>query len=245
MGLADKICLVTGGARGIGRAIVERFADEGARMVLAADRELAGFTEVQERRANVRGYTLDVTDGKAVAAVVGEIRREWGGIDVLVNNAGITRDALLTRMTDEQWDAVVAVNLTGVFTMTREVAPIMLERGRGAIVNLASVVGLDGNIGQTNYAATKAGVAAMTRTWAKELARKGAQVRVNAVAPGFIRTPMTEKVPEKVIEHMVSRTPLGRMGEPPEVASLVLFLASEESAFITGQVIRVDGGLQL
>jgi 3-oxoacyl-[acyl-carrier protein] reductase len=245
MRLSDKVCLVTGGARGIGRAIVERFASEGARMVLAADRDPLSLAGIESGRANVRGRVLDVTEAKAVAGLLREIRGEFGGLDVLVNNAGITRDALLTRMTDEDWDAVLGVNLKGVFNVTREAAPIMLERGRGSIVNIASVVGLDGNIGQTNYAASKAGVVAMTRTWAKELARKGAQVRVNAVAPGFIRTPMTEKVPEKVIELMIGRTPLGRMGEPEDVASLALFLASEESAFITGQVIRVDGGLQL
>jgi 3-oxoacyl-[acyl-carrier protein] reductase len=152
---------------------------------------------------------------------------------------------LLQKMTDEQWAAVLAANLTGVFFVTRAVAPGMMARRRGSIVNLASIVALDGNIGQSNYAASKGGVIALTRTWAREFARKGAQVRVNAVAPGFIRTPMTEKIPRDILEGIVSRVPLGRMGEPEDVAGLVAFLAGEESSYITGQVIRVDGGLVL
>jgi 3-oxoacyl-[acyl-carrier protein] reductase len=146
-------------------------------------------------------------------------------------------------MSEQDWNAVINVNLTGVFNMTQAVAPHMMKAQKGSIINTSSVVGIYGNIGQTNYAATKGGVIAMTKTWAKELARKGAQIRVNAVAPGFIRTPMTEKVPEKVIEAVLSRTPLARMGEPEEVAYVYLFLASDESSYITGQVIGVDGGL--
>jgi 3-oxoacyl-[acyl-carrier protein] reductase len=241
--MQGKVCVVTGGGRGIGRAIVERLAESGARAVFACDVSEEGFKDLERDRSNVRGRVLDVTDAEAAARLVSEVTEELGGIDVLVNNAGITQDSLIQKMSDEQWDRVVAVNLTGVFVMTRAVAPGMMARGSGSIVNLASIVGIDGNIGQSNYAATKGGVIAMTRTWAKEFARKGATVRVNAVAPGFIRTPMTRKVPEKIIESIVSKVPLGRMGEPAEVAELVAFLAGEGSSYITGQTVRIDGGL--
>jgi 3-oxoacyl-[acyl-carrier protein] reductase len=184
-----------------------------------------------------------VTDPAAVERFVTEVTAELGSIDILVNNAGITQDALIQKMSDEQWTRVVAVNLTGVFVMTRAIAPGMMERGSGSIVNMASIVGIDGNIGQSNYAATKGGVISLTRTWAKEFARKGAQVRVNAVAPGFIRTPMTAKVPDKILEGIVAKVPLGRMGEPEDVAGVVAFLAGGQAAYVTGQTIRVDGGL--
>ena len=245
MPLQGKVCLVTGGGRGIGRAVVARLARERARAVIACDASPEGFPELERSQASVRVRLLDVSDATAVARAVAEISAELGGIDVLVNNAGITRDALLQKMTDEQWGAVLAANLTGVFFVTRAVAPGMMARRRGSIVNLASIVALDGNIGQSNYAASKGGVIALTRTWAREFARKGAQVRVNAVTPGFIRTPMTEKIPRDILEGIVSRVPLGRMGEPEDVAGLVAFLAGEESSYITGQVIRVDGGLVL
>ncbi|HPC25537.1 MAG TPA: SDR family oxidoreductase, partial [Fervidobacterium sp.] len=160
-----------------------------------------------------------------------------------VNNAGITRDALIQKMTEEDWDRVINVNLKGVFNMTQAVVPYMLEAGKGSIVSTSSVVGIYGNIGQTNYAATKAGIIGMTKTWAKEFARKGAKIRVNAVAPGFIRTPMTEKVPEKILTEMGEKAALKRLGEAIEVANVYLFLASDESSYVTGQVIGVDGGL--
>ncbi len=166
-------------------------------------------------------------------------------MDVLVNNAGITRDAMIHKMTDADWDAVINVNLKGVFFMTRAIAPLMMEAGRGAIVSISSIVGLDGNVGQTNYAATKGGVVAMTKGWAREFARKGAKVRVNAVSPGYTRTPMIASVPEKVLEPIIAKTPLGRLAEIRDIANAVLFLASDESEFITGQVLRVDGGLVL
>ena len=241
--LEGKVCVVTGGGRGIGRAIVDRLAAAGVRAVFACDVSDEGFPELEQQHHNARGRVLDVTDAAAAERFVAELTAELGGIDVLVNNAGITQDALIQKMSDEQWARVLAVNLTGVFVMTRAIAPGMMERGGGSIVNMASIVGLDGNIGQSNYAATKGGVIAMTRTWAKEFARKGAKVRVNAVAPGFIRTPMTERVPAKIIESIVARVPLGRMGEPAEVAELVSFLAGDRSAYITGQTIRIDGGL--
>ncbi|HCZ05942.1 MAG TPA: beta-ketoacyl-ACP reductase, partial [Thermotogae bacterium] len=155
----------------------------------------------------------------------------------------ITRDQLLVRMSEEEWDAVIEVNLKGVFNMTQAVAPQMIKQKKGSIINTSSVVGIYGNIGQTNYAATKAGVIGMTKTWAKELARKGAQIRVNAVAPGFIKTPMTEKLPQKIVDRVIERIPLARLGEPEEVAKVYLFLASDESSYVTGQVIGVDGGI--
>jgi 3-oxoacyl-[acyl-carrier protein] reductase len=241
--MKGKVCVVTGGGRGIGRAVVMQLAGRGARMVLACDISSEGFPKLEEDFSNVRGRVLDVTDPAAVEGFVAEAIGEFESIDVLINNAGITQDALLQKMSDEQWSRVVAVNLTGVFNMTRAIAPRMMERGSGSIVNMASIVGIDGNIGQSNYAATKGGVISMTRTWSKEFARKGARVRVNAVAPGFIRTPMSEKVPEKILDGIVAKVPLGRMGEPDDVANLVVFLAGDQSAYVTGQTIRVDGGL--
>jgi 3-oxoacyl-[acyl-carrier protein] reductase len=178
-----------------------------------------------------------------VQGAVERLRADEGRIDVLVNNAGITRDNLLQKMTDDEWDAVIDVNLGGVFRMARAIGPLMMEQGAGSIVNMASIVGLTGNVGQSNYAASKGGGVALTKTWAKEFARKGAQVRVNAIAPGFVRTPMTEKVPERILEAMVAKTLLGRMGEPADVANAALWLASDASSYVTGQVIGVDGGL--
>ncbi len=243
MNLKNKICLVTGGARGIGRAIVEAFAAAGAETVYAGDLVFDGFEEVTRKYPAVRTLDLNVTDVESVSKAVEQVLAENGRIDVLVNNAGITRDGLVQKMSDDDWNAVVNVNLKGVFNMTRAVAPHMIEAGVGSVINMASVVALDGNIGQTNYAATKGGVVSMTKTWGKEFARKGAQVRVNALAPGFIRTPMTETVPEKVLNLMVSKTPLGRMGEPEDIANAATFLASDSASFITCQVLRVDGGL--
>ena len=245
MRMKDKVCIVTGGARGIGRAIVDRFAEEGAAMVFAVDVNEAAFPELEAGRSNVRGAVLNVTDTAQIQAFVEKVQAEFGRIDALVNNAGITRDALIQKMSDDDWAAVINVNLTGVFKMTRAVAPQMMAGGSGAIVSIASVVGLDGNIGQSNYAATKGGVVAMTKGWAKEFARKGAKIRVNSVSPGYCRTPMIESVPEKVLEPIIAKTPLGRLAMPIDIANAVLFLCSEESVFITGQVLRVDGGLVL
>jgi len=243
--MKGKVCVVTGGARGIGRGIVETFVREGASRVWALDVNAADLAALEKSLPAVRCAAVDVTDSRAVGAVVDKIKEEGGKIDVLVNNAGITRDALIQKMGDADWAAVIGVNLTGVFNMTRAIAPLMMEAGDGSIVSISSVVGLDGNIGQTNYAATKGGVVSMTKSWAKEFARKGAKVRANAVSPGYTRTPMIESVPEKVLEPIIAKTPLGRIGEIQDIANGVLFLACDESSFVTGQVLRVDGGLVL
>lgn len=243
MELKGKICVVTGGAQGIGRTIVEAFVKYGAEKVYACDVNADSLAQVERELDNVVGYQLNVTDPDAIAAFAKQVAETDGRIDVLVNNAGITRDALVQKMTDDEWNAVIDVNLKGVFNMTRAIGPVMMENGKGSIISISSVVGLDGNLGQTNYAATKAGVIGMAKSWAKELARKGANVRSNAVAPGFINTPMIEHVPEKVIDNLIGRTCLKRLGEPAEIAEAVTFLASDRSSFITGQVLRVDGGL--
>ena len=243
--MKDKVCVVTGGARGIGRAIVDKFAAEGAKMVFALDVNDSTFAELEAGRDNVRGAVVNVTDTAGIQALVDRAVAEFGRIDALVNNAGITKDALIQKMSDEDWAAVIQVNLTGVFKMTRAIAPLMMASGSGAIVSTASIVGLDGNIGQSNYAATKGGVVAMTKGWAKEFARKGAKIRVNSVSPGYCRTPMIATVPEKVLEPFIAKTPLGRLAMPADIANAVLFLCSDESEFITGQVLRVDGGLVL
>jgi 3-oxoacyl-[acyl-carrier protein] reductase len=245
MRLKGKVCVVTGGARGIGRGIVELFAAEGAERVWALDVNDAEFAAMEKSLPAVKGAVVNVTDSVAVNALVARIKAESGRIDVLVNNAGITRDALIQKMTDDDWDAVIDVNLKGVFLVTRAVAPLMMETGRGSIVSISSVVGLDGNIGQSNYAATKGGVVSMTKGWAREFARKGAKVRANAVSPGYTRTPMIASVPEKVLEPIIARTPLGRLAEIRDIANAVLFLSSDDAEFITGQVLRVDGGLVL
>jgi 3-oxoacyl-[acyl-carrier protein] reductase len=245
MRLNDKVCVVTGGARGIGRGIVETFAREGAKRVWALDVNDKEFAALEKAFPAVRGAVVDVTDSAAVNAVVERIASEFGAIDVLVNNAGITKDAMLHKMADADWDAVIGVNLKGVFLMTRAVSPRMVEKGSGSIISIASIVGLDGNIGQSNYAASKGGIVAMTKGWAREFARKGAKVRANAVSPGYTRTPMIESVPAKVLEPIIARTPLGRLAEIQDIANAVLFLAGDESVFITGQVLRVDGGLVL
>jgi len=243
--MQGKVCVVTGGARGIGRGIVELFAREGVKAVWALDVNDAEFPELEKAFPSAKGAVVNVTDSKAVGALVDRIKAESGGIDVLVNNAGITRDGLIQKMSDDDWDAVIAVNLKGVFIMTRAVAPLMMEAGSGSIVSIASVVGLDGNVGQSNYAATKGGVVSMTKGWAKEFARKGAKVRANCVSPGYTRTPMIATVPEKVLEPIIAKTPLGRLAEIEDIANAVLFLSSEDAKFITGQVLRVDGGLRL
>jgi len=243
--MKDKVCVVTGGARGIGLSIVSKMANEEAKVVYAIDMNGEALKEVEKEFSNVKGYVLDVTNRDAIKEFVENVKNEYGKIDILVNNAGVTRDALIQKMSEEDWDFVINVNLKGVFNMTQAIAPVMIENGKGNIVSISSIVGEKGNIGQTNYAATKGGVISMTYSWAKEFARKGANIRVNAVAPGFIKTPMTEKMPEKVLDSITKKVTLGRMGESSEVADAVFFLASDEASYITGHVLSVNGGTVL
>lgn len=254
-GLRNKVVIVTGGAAGIGRATARRFAQEGCR-VAAWDVSEAAAAALLEELKSAGGEAsfrrVDVTDATAVDAAVQDVVERWGKIDVLVNNAGITSDAQIVKwkegavastMTEQAFDAVIAVNLKGVFLCTRAVIPHMIKAGSGVILNASSVVGLYGNFGQTNYASTKAGVIAMTRTWARELGRY--KIRVNAIAPGFIATEMVRAMPEKVIQSMVSHTPLGRMGEPNDIADAYVWLASDAATYVHGAILSVDGGIVL
>lgn len=248
MRMKDKVVLITGGAAGIGRATAQRFAEEGASIVICDLNEVAGQQSAAELGATF--YRVNVTQQHEVRAWVEAVIARYGRIDVLINNAGIVRDGQLVKfkegelvgqMSEADFDLVVSVNLKGVFNCTQAVAPQMVKQGGGVILNASSVVGLDGNFGQTNYVATKAGVIGMTRVWARELGKYG--IRVNAVAPGFTATEILSAMPEKIIAGMKARTPLGRMGEPRDIANAYLFLASEEASFITGATLRVDGGL--
>jgi 3-oxoacyl-[acyl-carrier protein] reductase len=245
MRLKDKSVLITGGARGLGRETALLFVREGAR-VTVCDVHPRGEINLSELEAQGTGcayVSADVSNPDQVQAAVNVVVEKFGGIDVLINNAGITQDASLLKMTHEQWDRVIAVNLTGVFNCTKAVAPLMVQRGSGKIINTSSIVGVQGNFGQTNYAAAKAGLIGMTKTWARELGPKG--ITVNAVAPGFIRTEMVAKMPENVLAAVRDRTPSRRLGEPLDIAYAYLFLASREADFINGTVLSVDGGLTL
>lgn len=243
-----KVALITGGAAGIGLKASKLFAEEGA-IVYALDisdkaLETAAAEKLSEGcKGKIVAKKLDVSSAADVEKVVEEIYAEHGKIDCLVNNAGITSDAQLIKMTEEAFDRVIKVNLKGVFLMSQAVARKMVEQKSGSIVNTTSIVGVQGNFGQTNYAAAKAGLIGMTYTWMRELGRKG--VRVNAVAPGYTMTEMLATVPEKVIKMLEEKTPMQRLGQPEEVAQLYLFLCSDESSYITGQVIGIDGGLKL
>jgi len=250
MRLKDKVALITGGAAGIGKATAQRFIEEGARVIICDVNQEAGEAAVQELGASVEFYQVDVTNRQAVQAWVDGVVEEYGRVDVLVNNAGVLRDNMLVKvkggelikqMSEAEFDLVIAVNLKGVFNCTQAVAPHMIKQGEGVILNASSVVGLDGNFGQTNYVATKAGVIGMTKVWARELGRH--KIRVNAVAPGFIATEMVMQMPEKILEGMVARIPIGRMGQPRDVANAYLFLASDEASFVSGAVLRVDGAI--
>ena len=237
--LEGKIALVTGGSAGIGAECCKLFAAEGAR-VTAAD--LKPLTYEAE---NVEYAALDVTDAASCKKVVEDTAAKYNRIDILVNNAGVTKDALIQKMTDEMWDTVLNVNLKGVFYMTRLVGPMMMAAGYGSIVNISSVVGEYGNIGQTNYAATKAGIIGMTKTWAKEFARKGANVRTNAIAPGYIMTDILKTVPQELLDKFAGLTMLGRLGLPEEIAKVALFLAGDESSYVTGHTLSANGGMRL
>ena len=236
-----KVVFNTGGARGIGRATAERFASEGGRVVVADRDGAAAEAAAREIGREAFALELDVADASSVSRAISRALERAQQIDVLINNAGITRDATLLKTADEAWDAVIAVNLTGTFNATRAVAQHMVARGRGAIVNASSIVGLYGNFGQSNYVASKSAVIGLTRVWARELGRKG--VRVNCVAPGFIATDMTAAMPKEVLDGMKARTPLGRLGAAEDVARAYAFLASDDASFINGQVLGVDGGL--
>jgi len=242
--LADQVAIVTGAGRGLGRQISVALAGSGAKVAcIDVDEGLIGETvaAIEAAGGTALPMTCDVTDSQRVGEVVGEVTKTWGRLDVLVNNAGITRDSLIMRMKDDQWDAMIAINLRGTFLFTRAVAKPMMKARRGRIVNIASVSGLMGNPGQANYSASKAGVIGLTRTVSRELAARN--ITVNAVAPGFIATEMTEKLGEEIIQQVSKQTPLGRLGAPHEIADAVLFLVSDAAAFITGQVLAVDGGL--
>lgn len=245
MGRLDgRVAIVTGAARGIGQAIAVKLASEGADLALCDVQkewlaDTAARVGAHGRRAEC--YAVDVSKADQVQAAVAEIEKAFGRIDILVNNAGITRDTFLVRMSEEDWDAVLSVNLKGAFLFTRAVAKPMIKQRSGVIVNIASIIGLIGNAGQCNYAASKAGLIALTKSVAKELASRG--IRANAVAPGYIQTQMTEKLPEEIRQKMLQAIPLGRMGVPEDVANVVAFLASDEAAFVTGQVLSVCGGM--
>ena len=244
MDLAGKTAVVTGAARGIGREIAGRLADAGASLAMVdvvEDAVVQAAADVGRAGKTARGYRCDVSSFDDAAELANRIVADFGRVDVLVNNAGITRDKLLLRMTAEDWGQVIAVNLTGAFNVTKALAPAMLKQRGGSIVNIASVVGQMGNAGQANYAASKAGLIGLTKSLAKEFAARG--VRVNAIAPGFIRTAMTDSLSEEVQTQMKQAIPLGRFGEPADVADVVLFLASDLAGYVTGQVINCDGGL--
>lgn len=250
MRLQDKVTLITGGAAGIGRATAERFTEEGAKVAICDMNEERGRELVRSLGSDARFDKVNVANQVEVRQWVADVIQQYGRVDVIVNNAGIVRDSQLVKwkdgevvgeMAEADFDLVIAVNLKGVYNGTQAVVPHMIQQGSGVILSASSVVGLDGNFGQTNYVATKAGVVGMTKVWARELGRYG--IRVNAVAPGFIATEILADMPEKVLDGMKSRTPLRRLGEARDIANAYLFLASEEASYISGTVLRVDGGL--
>lgn len=239
MKLEGKVAVVTGGAKGLGASMAQLFAKEGAKVIAVDMGEMSYTCE------NVEGYSLNVTDVEACQKFYDYAMEKYGKIDILVNNAGITRDGMTRKMTDDMWNLVIDVNLKGVFNLTRLIGPQMEDKGSGAIVSISSVVGVFGNVGQANYSATKAGVMGLTKTWAKEFARKGANVRVNAIAPGYTMTDILKTVPQDLLDKFAKMTMLGRLGQPEEIASVALFLVSDDASYITGQVIQVDGGMRL
>ena len=239
-GLLDgKVAIVTGGSKGIGYSIAERFTNEGAKVIICSRND----SELSEAAAKIgcESYQLDVSDSKGVKLMVEWFSKKHGQLDILVNNAGILMDGTLVKMEEEEFDAVINVNLKGVYLCGRGAATIMKEQGSGVILNASSVVAHNGNYGQTNYVATKAGVVGMTKVWARELGKDG--IRVNAIAPGFITTEMTAQMPEKIIKMMSEKVPVKRWGEPEDVANAYCFLASDEASYISGMVLNVDGGV--
>jgi len=240
--LKDKIAIITGSAKGIGFATAQRFAEEGA-IVIVADMNLEAVKGAAAQIPNAEAYAMNVTDRASIQAVVDQVIKKHGRIDVLINNAGITQDARLVKMTEAQFDSVIDVNLKGVFNCTQLIVPHMLEAKSGAIVNASSVVGIYGNFGQTNYSATKFGVIGFTKTWARELGSKG--IRVNAVCPGFIATEMVKAMPENILQDIERRSWLGRLGTPEEIANVYLFLASNEASYVNGVALEASGGISL
>jgi 3-oxoacyl-[acyl-carrier protein] reductase len=244
MRLSGKVSIITGAARGIGAATAHKFAQEGAVVVVCDIEQSAVDAIVRElretSRAETMGFVVDVTKPAMIRAMVDAVMDKYGRIDVLVNNAGIVQDAQLVKMSEVQFDRVIDVNLKGTYNCVKAVADIMVQQGRGVILNASSIVGIYGNFGQTNYAASKFGVIGMVKTWARELGRKG--VRANAVCPGFVETPILDSIPDKVLEGLRQRVPLGRLGRPEDIANTYAFLASDEASYINGAVIEVSGG---
>jgi 3-oxoacyl-[acyl-carrier protein] reductase len=241
-----QVAIVTGGGRGIGRAIAEGLAMKGVNLAIAdidSDMAIKTASDISASGVKAIGIKLDVSNPEEVKKVFNEIKKEFNRIDILINNAGITRDGLMIRMKDEDWDSVIAINLKGVFLCSREAIKDMSQRRYGRIVNVSSVAAFMGNPGQANYSASKAGIVGLTKTAAKEYASRG--ITVNAVAPGFIKTAMTDVLPENVKEEMKKLIPLGRFGTVEDVSNAVIFLASPESGYITGQVIHVNGGMYM
>lgn len=242
-----KNAIVTGSARGIGKAIATRLAKDGYNIVVVdacpIENSEETAAEIAKLGVETKAVRCDVTDSAQVNELVEKVKEEMGSVDVLVNNAGITRDGLLVRMKEEDFDAVIAVNLKGTYNFTRAAAPIMMKQRSGRIVSISSIVGLQGNAGQVNYAASKAGVIGITKSVARELAPRG--VTVNAIAPGYVETPMTAVLPDKVKEAMLGAIPAGRYGQPEDIANAVAFLCSEDASYITGQVLSVDGGMHM
>ncbi len=250
MRLKDKVCIVTGGAAGIGKATAERFAEEGATVVICDVNEEQGQKTAEAIGPAASFVKVNVADRQAVGEFVDGVVAKFGRLDVLVNNAGVLRDGTLVKvkdgllvkqMSEADFDLVISVNLKGVFNCTQAAAPHMIRQRSGVILNASSIVGLDGNFGQTNYVATKSAVIGMTKVWARELGRSG--IRVNAIAPGFTSTEMVASMPENILDGMKARVPLGRLGEPRDIANAYLFLASDEASYISGEVLRVDGGI--
>ena len=246
MRLKDKVAIITGGANGIGLAACKKFVAEGAKVIMADFDEQSGNIQVNSMRElghEITFLKVDVTDRESVDFLVANVLKTYGTIDILINNAGITRDAMLLKMKPSDFQQVLDVNINGVFNCTQAVVPHFIEKSSGKIINTSSVTGVYGNVGQTNYAASKAAVIGMTKSWAKEFGRKG--IQVNAVAPGFISTSMIEKIPQPMLEKMASAVSLQRIGQPEDVANAYLFLASNEADYITGHVLHIDGGIMM
>ena len=246
MRLSGKVAIITGSGRGIGQATAVKFGKEGATVIscdINADQAQETAQLVTAAGGEAMGFQIDVRDKASIARMVEAVVAQYGRVDCLVNNAGIVQDATIKNMTDEQFDSVVEVNLKGVYNCTKAVVDVMLKQSSGVILNASSIVGIYGNFGQANYAASKFGVIGMVKTWARELGRKG--IRANAVCPGFVSTPILAKIPEKVLKALEDRVPLGRLARPEEIANTFAFLASDEASYINGAVIEVSGGLTL